>query len=98
MHFSSPSGCLLSTCRPWKRGGTGRTYSGYSSVVRSREAKALNVTPNPLMGSRKLLTGRLLQRPRGRRHDEVERRDREASVGRRDDVERDVLLRLLLVL
>ncbi len=49
-HFSSPSGCRLSWCLPWKRAAGIFGTSGYSSV-----ATFLNivekVTPKPLRGS-----------------------------------------------
>src|SRR5664279_351757 len=46
MHFSRPSGCWFSWCRPWYRGCGGTFCSGYSSVTTSRNI-SLNVTPKP---------------------------------------------------
>src|SRR3954449_609098 len=105
MHFSSPSGCRLRTCRPWKRGGTGRTYSGYSSVVLVLNI-VVKVTPKPFTGSRKLATvgllcrGRQLQRARRRGDDQVHRRQREAALLQRDRrvLGLDLLRRLRLLL
>src|SRR3954467_5007827 len=54
MHFSSPSGCRLSTCRPWKRGAVGFFSSGYCSVLTFLNIVE-KVTPKPLMGLRKSL-------------------------------------------
>src|SRR3954453_15381905 len=89
MHFSRPSGCRLRTCRPWKRGATGRTYSGYSSVVVFLNIVA-KVTPKPFTGSRMLATvgllvrrwrgGGELQGPRRRRYHQVHRGQREAAL------------------
>src|SRR5215471_3642228 len=59
MHFSSPSGHLLSWCLPWKRGAVGRLTSGYSTVSTLRNI-CLNVTAKPLTGLRKSSTGNLL--------------------------------------
>src|SRR5512133_501401 len=50
MHFSSPSGWRLSTCRPWNRGAVGRFSSGYCSVVTFLNIVE-KVTPKPLMES-----------------------------------------------
>src|SRR3954452_23158436 len=81
MHFSSPSGWRLSTCRPWKRGWVGTFSSGYCSVLTFLNI-VLKVTPNPLMGSSQLapatghLLGRVLEGAHGgltrhRRHGEA---------------------------
>src|SRR5918997_4767315 len=48
-HFSRPSGCRLSTCRPWYRGLVTLGTSGYSSVVTLRKICA-KVTPKPCPG------------------------------------------------
>src|ERR687893_1714520 len=48
-HFSRPSGCRLSTCRPWYRGLVTLGTSGYSSVVTLRKFCA-KVTPKPCPG------------------------------------------------
>src|ERR687885_2691044 len=50
-HFSSPSACRLSWCRPWKRGCVGTLTSGYSSVT-TRVNMVVNVTPKPAILSR----------------------------------------------
>src|SRR5665213_2341194 len=55
-HFSKPSGCRLSTCRPWKRGIVVFFCSGYNSVLTDLNIVA-NVTPKPLTGPKKLLIG-----------------------------------------
>src|SRR5450755_770033 len=55
-HFSRPSGCLLRTCRPWKRGIVVFFCSGYNSVLTGLNIVA-NVTPNPLTGPKKLPIG-----------------------------------------
>src|SRR5690242_2013589 len=60
-HFSSPSGCRLSTCRPWYRGAVGFFSSGYSSVVTFLNI-VRKVTPNPLPGMWTSDTGALLGR------------------------------------
>src|SRR4051794_26071202 len=52
MHFSSPSACRLSTCRPWYRGAVGRFSSGYSSVTTFLNI-VLKVTPKPATGATK---------------------------------------------
>src|SRR5919107_1896879 len=49
-HFSSPSGCRLSTCRPWYRGLVTLGSNGYCSVVTLRKICA-KVTPNPWEGA-----------------------------------------------
>src|SRR5438309_9017495 len=55
MHFSRPSGCRLSTCRPWKRGAVGFFSSGYCSVLTFLNM-VRNVTPKPLIGSKMLVS------------------------------------------
>src|SRR5919107_3813918 len=45
-HFSSPSGCRFSWCRPCQRGSVGRTCSGYSSVSTLRNIVE-KLTPKP---------------------------------------------------
>src|SRR5215213_6845642 len=50
MHFSSPSGCRFSWCRPWYRGAVGTLTSGYSSVTTLVNIVA-NVTPKPATGA-----------------------------------------------
>src|SRR5215469_18706213 len=59
MHFSRPSGHLLSWCLPWNRGAVGRLTSGYSTVSTLRNI-CLKVTAKPLTGFRKSSTGDLL--------------------------------------
>src|SRR3954463_15474047 len=54
MHFSSPSGCRLSTCRPWYRGAVGCLSSGYSSVTGFLNV-VRNVTPKPATGAKRSL-------------------------------------------
>src|SRR4051794_14278374 len=49
-HFSRPSGCRLSTCRPWYRGLVTFGSNGYCSVVTLRKICA-KVTPNPWAGA-----------------------------------------------
>src|SRR6478735_10629098 len=64
-HFSSPSGCRLSTCRPWYRGLVTFGSNGYCSVVTLRKICA-KVTPKPWAGAGMTLSrtaGRLLPRP-----------------------------------
>src|SRR5689334_23314851 len=51
MHFSSPSGCRFSWCRPWYRGAVGTLTSGYSSVTTFVNMVA-NVTPKPATGAK----------------------------------------------
>src|SRR3954465_11014191 len=48
-HFSSPSGCRLSTCRPWYRGLVCLGSNGYSSVVTFLNIVE-KVTPKPWAG------------------------------------------------
>src|SRR3954471_6982839 len=48
-HFSRPSGCRFSTCRPWYRGLVCLGTSGYSSVVTFLNIVA-KVTPKPCAG------------------------------------------------
>src|SRR4051794_28086353 len=55
-HFSRPSGCRLSWCRPWKRGWVGTLTSGYSSVT-TRVNMVVKVTPKPAILSL-MLAGR----------------------------------------
>src|SRR4051794_22073432 len=55
-HFSRPSGCRLSWCRPWKRGWVGTLTSGYSSVT-TRVNIVVKVTPKPAILSL-MLAGR----------------------------------------
>src|SRR5215212_9110071 len=45
-HFSSPSGCRFSWCRPCQRGSVGRGFSGYSSVSSLRNIVE-KLTPKP---------------------------------------------------
>src|SRR3954467_6530347 len=66
-HFSRPSGCRLSTCRPWERGLVTFGSKGYCSVVTLRKIWA-KVTPNPWAGA-----GRTLSRTAGRWRPPVER-------------------------
>src|SRR5512132_874429 len=61
MHFSNPSGCRLSWCRPWNRGATRCRCSGYCSVTTLRKMVP-KVTPKPATESRNLGTSTL---PRG---------------------------------
>src|SRR5215212_8784970 len=50
-HFSSPSGCRFSWCRPCQRGWVGTLTSGYSSVT-TRVNIVVKVTPKPAILSR----------------------------------------------
>src|SRR3954465_13310935 len=63
MHFSRPSACRLSTCRPWQRGAVGRFSSGYSSVTGFLNIVE-KVTPNPAIGANRSFSG--LPAPLGR--------------------------------
>src|ERR1700744_1541831 len=56
MHFSSPSGHRFSWWWPWYRGAVGRFSSGYMTVSTFLNISE-KVTPNPLMGLKKSLTG-----------------------------------------
>src|SRR5215472_2715163 len=56
MHFSRPSGHLLSWCLPWNLGAVGRFSSGYSTVSTLRNI-CRKVTAKPLID---LSTGDLL--------------------------------------
>src|SRR5579859_4478801 len=56
MHFSRPSGHRLSWWWPWNRGAVGRLSSGYCTVSTFRNI-SVKVTPNPLTGLKKSLTG-----------------------------------------
>src|ERR1700741_810477 len=56
MHFSRPSGQRLSWWWPWKRGAVGRFSSGYMTVSTFLNISR-KVTPNPLTGLRKSVTG-----------------------------------------
>src|SRR3954449_11206397 len=49
-HFSRPSGCRFSTCRPSQRGLVTFGSNGYCSVVTLRKICA-KVTPNPWAGA-----------------------------------------------
>src|SRR3954452_9716131 len=59
-HFSRPSGCRFSTCRPWYRALVCFGTSGYSSVVTFLNMVA-KVTPKPCAGP----GSRLLRLPAG---------------------------------
>src|SRR5215210_8176910 len=74
-HFSSPSGCRLSTCRPWYRGLVTFGSNGYCSVVTLRNICA-KVTPKPWpgAGSRLLRTAGRLSGPPARSTSPPERR------------------------
>src|SRR3954468_13287471 len=78
-HFSRPSGCRLSTCRPWYRGLVTLGSNGYCSVVTLRKIWA-KVTPKPWVGAGSRLSrtaGRLPSLPEER---SISPPDRRAGV------------------
>src|SRR5438132_3907481 len=72
-HFSSPFSCRCRRWRPWKRGYTGRLYSGYCCVIGFLNS-CRNVTAKPLTLS---IGCGLMSYPhhQERRDDGVDRRD-----------------------
>src|SRR5438046_6725313 len=79
-HFSSPSACRLSWCRPWKRAWVGSFTSGYCTVFTWSNI-VRNVTQKPFTASSTRLGLLPFRRPPRQHRDDHDDEDGDAERG-----------------